>query len=416
MRKILVIVDGMGDLECSQFKGKTPLEEAKMPNLDELAKKSSLGFMYSVNEDYAPESDTAIVSILGNNHEISERGEFEALGFGIKTKRGDLVIRANFGTVENMISRKILDRRAGRTLTTEEAKILARAINENVKLPVKFEFFPTIQHRGVLVFYGGFNDNITDIDTYVHEKGKIYVKDNFDWSKSLDDEDENSGFAANLVNSFVDQATKILNDHPLNKKRVKKGMMPANIILVRDPGVEIPELNKFRNSMAIVNMPLEKGIAKVSGMDVYPVDYPIMKDHDVYSNLYRGLEIMSEHAIKILKKHGEDYNFCYIHFKETDVPGHDNKPVEKKNFLECLDKNFFKFLKDYAIKNKIKVIVTADHSTPCKFKTHTSDPVPVMLYDSEEAGDNLAFSEKNSIRGSLGKIYGKNLLKKTGFV
>jgi 2,3-bisphosphoglycerate-independent phosphoglycerate mutase len=197
---------------------------------------------------------------------------------------------------------------------------------------------------------------------------------------------------------------------------MKKGMLPANIILVRDPGVEIPELNKFRNSMAIVNMPLEKGIAKVSGMDVYSVDYPIMKDHDAYSNLYEGLKVMSKHAIKILKKHGADYNFCYVHFKETDVPGHDNKPVEKKNFLECLDKNFFKFLKEYALKNKIKVIVTADHSTPCKFKTHTSDPVPVMFYDPEEVGDDLTFGEKNSIRGSLGKIYGKNLLKKTGFV
>ena len=415
MRKILVIIDGMGDIGCPQFQGKSPLEEASMPNLNELSKKSKLGFMYSVNEDYAPESDTAIVSILGNNPEISERGEFEALGFGIKTKRGDLVLRANFGTVENMNSRKIIDRRAGRTLTTNEAKILAKAINEQVKLPAKFEFFPTIQHRGNLVFYGGFDDNITNIDTYSHEKGRIWVKDKFDWSSALDD-DENNEFAANLVNAFVAQSAKILENHPINLARIKKGMMPANIILVRDPGVDIPKLNQFRKSMAIVNMPLEKGIAKASGMEVYSVDYPVMKGYDVYQNLHNGLEIMSDNAIKLLKKHGEDYNFCYIHFKETDVPGHDNKPIEKKNFFEVLDKKFFKFLNEYAEKNKIQVIVTADHSTPCKFKTHTSDPVPLLFYNPENIGDNLSFGEKNSIKGSLGKIYGKNLLKKTGFI
>ena len=170
--------------------------------------------------------------------------------------------------------------------------------------------------------------------------------------------------------------------------------------------------------MAIVSMPLEIGIATVSGMKVFKCEYPAMKNYDVYENLHEGIEKMSEFAMKTLKRQGGDYNFAYIHFKETDVPGHDNKPFEKKNFFEMLDKKFFKFLKDYVEKNKVKLIVTADHSTPCKFKTHTSDAVPVLLYNPEDAsgGDGLEFNEKNSIRGSLGKIYGKNLLKKTGFV
>ena len=206
-----------------------------------------------------------------------------------------------------------------------------------------------------------------------------------------------------------------MKDHLINSLRVKRGLMPANIILTRDAGVETPDLAKFKGAMAIVSMPLEKGIAKVSGMNVYPVEYPNMKNYDVYENLHHGLEVMSENAIKLLKKNADDHNFCYIHFKETDVPGHDNKPFEKKNFLEILDKKFFKFLTDYAIKNKLKVLVTGDHSTPCKSKTHTSDAVPVMVYNPEEHGDNLTFGEKNSIRGSLGKIYGKNLLKKSGF-
>jgi len=414
MKKILILIDGLGDIGYDAFKGKTPLEAANMPNLDELAKKSKLGFMYPVSEDYAPESDTAIVSILGNNFDISERAEFEAIGEGIKIKHGDLVLRANFGTIEDLNTRKMIDRRAGRTLTTEEARELAKTINENVKIPAKFQFFPTVQHRGILVIYGGFSDNITNTDTYLHEKGKIWVKEKFDWSRALD-EDETTEFAANLVNAFVDQSFKILNEHPINQARKKKGLMPANIILTRDAGVDVPDLIKFRNSVAIVNMPLERGIATVSGMKVLSAEYPAMKGHDVYENLTKGLGAMCDFAVKTLKKQGEDYNFSYIHFKETDVPGHDNKPVEKKNFLELIDTNFFGFLKEYAVKNKIGVIITADHSTPCKFKTHTSDPVPVLIYNPEKEGDKLTFGEKNSIRGSLGKIYGKNLLKKAGF-
>jgi 2,3-bisphosphoglycerate-independent phosphoglycerate mutase len=417
MKKMLVIIDGIADLSYEKLKNKTPLEAADIQNLDEISKKSKLGFMYSVNEDFAPESDTAILSILGNDTDTSARAELEALGAEVKVKRGDLVLRANFGTVENMQTRKMIDRRAGRTLTTNEAKQLANAINKKIKLPVKFEFFPTVQHRGVLVFYGGFSDNLTNTDTYIHEKGKIWVKEKFDWSSPLD-EDENTEFSVNLINSFVDQSYKILNEDPINLLRKKKGLMPANIILTRDAGIEIPSINKFRNSMAIVNMPLEKGIAKASNMDVFSFNYPAMKNYDVYRNLFDGLNEMIDFAIKTLQKQGDNYNFCYIHFKETDVPGHDNKPLEKKIFLELLDRKFFSFLRKYVEKKKIKLIVTADHATPCKAKTHTSEAVPVLFYDPSEIekADNLSFGESNSIKGSLGKIYGKNLLKKTGFV
>jgi len=417
MKKVLILIDGLADLASDKLNGKTPLEAADTPNLDELSQKSQLGFMYSISEDYAPESDTAVVAVLGNDPNMSERAEFEALGQGLKVKRGDLVLRGNFGTVDNLEKRNMIDRRAGRTLTTNEAKQLAATINREVKLPVKFEFIPTVQHRGLLVLYGGFSDNITNTDTYVHEKGKIFVKNSFDWSRALDEE-ENTEFSANVVNSFVNQSYKILNQHPINLLRKKKGLLPANIILTRDAGVEMPVLNKFRNSMAIVNMPLEKGIAKASGMDIFSCPYPELKNFDVYTNLHDGLEEMMDFAIKTLKKEGDHYNFCYIHFKETDVPGHDNKPIEKKLFIEQLDRKFFSFFKNYAEKNKIKVIVTADHASPCKMKTHTSDHIPVLLFDSSiiKEADRLNFNENTCIKGSLGKIYGRQLLKKTGFV
>lgn len=414
MKKLMILLDGIGDLPNSQLGDKTPLEAAQTPNLDAFAKKSKLGFMYPISEDFAPESDNAILALLGNDLDMSVRAELEALGYGLRLKRGDLVLRANFGTLENLKTRLILDRRAGRTLSTEEAKKLANALNKQIKLPAKFEFIPTVQHRGLLIFYGGFSENITNTDTYVHVKGKISVKDKFDWAIALDDE-ENTEFSANLVNSFITQAQGILENHEVNVLRRKKGLLPANIILTRDAGEDMPTLNKFRNSMAIVNMPLERGIARASGMQDFALEYPKMKNYDAYENLETGLLNMANFAKKILKSKGDKFSFCYIHFKETDVPGHDNKPLEKKKFIEILDKNFFGFLKEYSEKNKIKVIITADHSTPCKMKTHTSDPVPVLFFNPADKGDELEFNESNARKGSLGKIYGKQLLKKTEF-
>jgi 2,3-bisphosphoglycerate-independent phosphoglycerate mutase len=419
MKKIVVILDGLGDLPCKQFNGETPLEHAETPNLDELTKKGMLGELKTIKGNIAPQSDSAVIAILGNDPGISSRGQFEAAGMNIKLNRGDLAMRANFGTAENLKGKRMIDRRAGRTLTTKEAKQLAKTLNKEIKLPVKFEFYPSVQHRGVLVFRGGFSDNISDTDTHyvgLNKNKSLLAKECFSWSKALDEE-ENTEFSANLVNSFVDQSFKILNKHPINQIRRKRGLMPANIVLTRCAGIQMPKVRKFRKAMAIVNMPLEKGICKLSGMDVFGFDYPRMKGYDVYENLYQGLTKMIKHAVKTLKWKGKKYDFAYIHFKETDTPGHDNKPFEKKNFIEMLDKKFFSFLKSYAEKNKLKVIVTGDHSTPCKLKDHSADPLPLLYYNAGKSADKTdKFSEKQAKKGSLGKILGVDLLKRIGFV
>ena len=144
-----------------------------------------------------------------------------------------------------------------------------------------------------------------------------------------------------------------------------------------------------------------------------------MKNFDVYKNLYDALNKAIKASIKTLKKQRKKFDYTYIHFKETDVPGHDNKPHEKKQMIELLDKKFFSFLRKFAEKNNIQILVTADHSTPCSLKSHSSDPVPVLFFDpnkKNEKDETTSFNEPQSLKGSLGKIYGKNLLKKVKFV
>lgn len=410
MKKILVILDGASGLPETCFGGRTVLDVAETPNLDFFAKRGKMGYMYPINEKKIPGSDDALVSIFGNDPLLSRRGVFEVLATDVKFTRGDLAVRTNFGTIDNLKSKKVIDRRAGRTLTTKEAQALVKDLNESIKLPCKFEFKSTIQHRGVLVLKGGFSDNVSNIDPE-YSKGSSL---RFEFSKPFDDEDEIAKYTSNVLNDFVTQAFEVLNSHPVNVERRKKGLLPANIIFVRGPGIEIPKLKKYKSWMSINSMPLEVGISKVLSMNTFSFSYPKLKKIDVYKLLYSSLNKSIKFSIKMLKKQHKNYLGCYIQFKETDIPGHDNKPYEKKNMLEMIDKRFFGFLRKFIKRKDIKVVVTCDHSTPCKLKRHSTDPVPVLVYDGRRSDESVKFCEKESRKGKLGKMYGKDFMKKTG--
>tara|TARA_Y100000310_G_scaffold94756_1_gene92506 strand:+ start:13414 stop:14652 length:1239 start_codon:yes stop_codon:yes gene_type:complete len=408
MKKILIVLDGASDLPIGSFGGKTPFEMAETPNLDWFAKNGSLGYMYPIDDKTAPGSDNSLISIFGNNPKLCKRGIYEAIGAGFKLKRGDLALRTNFCTIGNFKTKKIKDRRVGRTLSNKEARVLAKALNEKIKLSCDFEFKSTIQHRGVLVFRGGFSDNISNTDP----EWIPGDSNDFEFSKPLDEADENAKHTANILNEFLDKAFRVLENHPINIKRKKKGLLPANMLLTRGAGSEIPKLKKYKTWMSINSMPLEIGISELSGMKTFSFTYPELKNIDSYNNYYNGLNKTIKFAIKTLKKQEKFYSGCYIQIKETDIPGHDNKPYEKKNMLEIIDKKFLSFLKKFAEGKGIKVVVTCDHSTPCKLKMHSRHPVPVMVFGGD-IDDSESFSEKDSKRGSLGKMYGKDFMKKT---
>src|SRR3989344_1165812 len=234
MKGILIVLDGMGDLPHPLLGNKTPLEAANTPNMDFFAARGEMGYMYPVKPGFIPESDEAVVSIFGNDLISSTRGQLEARGTDIQLTRGDLAFRVNFATIDSLKKGNILDRRAGRNLTTEEAEVLAKALNK-IPLSCKFVFKPTIQHRAVLVFKGGFSDNILGNDvTYTQGKSTSVSKIGF--VKPLDEE-ENSQYTANVVNEFLSHAYEALENHPVNEERKRKGFLSANYLLVRGAGI-----------------------------------------------------------------------------------------------------------------------------------------------------------------------------------
>jgi len=415
MKGVLVIIDGLADRACRLLGEKTPLETAKKPNLDYFSENSQLGYIYPVHEDFVPGTSEAIVSLFAQNWEDYPRGWLEAIGEGIELEKGDLALRANFATIDNLKDKNVIDRRAGRTLTTKEAKILAKEINK-IFLPRKFIFKPTLQHRAVLVLRGGFSDEITEMDPAHHPTNKSETG-KFKFCEALE-EDENAEYTANMLNEFIEKVFLRLDKHPVNESRRKKGFYPANIILPRAPGISIKKITKYKKWACSTSIPVMKGMCKCLGINLFEFKAVEFKNHDVYANIKKNLELEIKKAISLLKKKKSQFDYFLIYLKETDVPGHDNLPLEKKEMIELIDRKLFSFLRKFTEKNKIKIAVTADHSTPCSLKQHSADPVPVLLFDAnktENAEKSGAFNEAEAKKGSLGKMYGKEFLKKIGF-
>ena len=407
MKLIYVVIDGMGDLPIEELEKKTPLEAAETPNMDSLAEKGRTGLMYSVRKGIAPESDVAVLSILGYDPFKYEarRGPLEAYGAGLVMTDGDLALRCNFATLGK--ERKILDRRAGRDITTKDAAELSETINKRVRLdsyPATFVFENTTGHRAVLVIRSELDPlsgEITNTDpAYSRVEGLGVAKTEVEMiqreCKPLD-ETEEARISADLVNEFVRKSHAVLEDDEINKKRVRRGKLSANLILTRDAGSSLPKLfkmdEKYHVSFAcLADMPIERGIAKAANLkliDIPPPTGNIRKDCTLRAN-------------KLLD-HLPSFDCFYIHIKGPDEPGHDGKPHLKKQHIAGVDKFFFgNLLPKIDLEDHI-LCVTADHSTPCKLMAHSDDPVPLLIAGNKIKGDNAKrFSERDCKGGSLG--------------
>jgi len=409
LKLIYVVIDGMGDLPIEELGNKTPLEAAETPNMDFLAKRGKTGLMYTVRKGIAPESDVAVISILGYDpfKYGTGRGILEAFGAGLTVKDGDLALRCNFATMDQ--ENKIIDRRVGRDLTTEEATSLSKAINDEVKLKaysVSFEFRNTIGHRAVLVMRSEkkpLSSKITNTDpAYLKVEGlgiaKAEAKMVLKKCKPMD-ETEEAKISAKLVNEFVRKSHVVLNKHEINKKRLANGKLKANVVLTRDAGHLLPNFFNINDRyglrfVCLADMPIERGISKLAGMNL--VDLPPPSD-----KLEKDCILRVKKLLDVLPL----YDCFYIHIKGPDEPGHDGKADLKTKLIAIVDKYFFgKLLPKIKLEDYI-LCVTADHSTPCKLKAHSDDPVPLLISGDKIEGDQVTkFSERECEKGSLGTL------------
>jgi len=370
MKILLIIIDGLSDRPIPQLGNKTPLEVAKTPKLDFLAKRGICGLIepYLMNE--RPKSDICHLALFGYDPKIYYlgRGPYEAAGIGIKLREGDVALRVNFATVDENL--KVIDRRAGRIEKTQPLiKALSRVKIKGANLLLKKSY----GHRAVLVLRGK-NISPTIPDNDPQKVGERVRK------------------TAKILDEFLDKAHQILENHPLNKKRIKNGLLPANYLLVRGAGQfrETPSFNKRYgfSSCCIAGGGLYKGIAKILGMDLIKVE-----GATGFANTNLKGKILS--AKDALKK----YDFIFLHIKAADSLAEDGNFRGKRDFIEKIDKNLKPLL---SLKN-VLIIVTADHSTCSLLKRHCREPIPILIYGN---GQDLVkeFSEKACKKGRLGKI------------
>ena len=418
MKKILyVVLDGLGDLPIKDLGNKTPLEAAVTPNMDRLAQKGKTGIVYPVGKGIAPESDIAVISLLGYDaHKYyTGRGPLESFAEGLKVNDGDVAFRVNFATVAED-SRTIKDRRVGRNLSTEEATALSKEINTKVTLSsATFEFKNTIGHRGILVIRGirsKLSGWITNTDPAYDREGVFGVAkekfENFVAQSEPMPGYENSPEAieaAKLLNEFTQKSNKVLNEAAVNKKRVSEGKMPGNVILSRDAGDHLPKFPPIGACFNVkfgsfVQMPVEKGIALLTGIDI--IDVP-----DSTGHLDVDYPVWAKIALETIDK----YDGIYIHIKGPDEPAHDGDYKLKKDIIEAIDKYFFTNLLAGLDINDTIIAITADHSTVCAIKAHSADPVPLLVSGGNIKPDgSMSFSEKAAKLGSIGELLGRGIM------
>lgn len=405
MKIYMIILDGAADRKIEELGNKTPLESAKTPSLDELAKKGIQTMVTVIDEKIIPESDSGSMALLSYDPKkyYPGRGTLEGLGTGFIPEGYNYVaFRINFASYDERSGK--LDRRTARGLEDRELQKLAQEISDNIDLSkynVNFKLMAFGKYRGIVVFYSDkvkLSGNVSNTDPGFVKNGVwgVPVK-NYDAKPQrcnpLDEKAE-SKLTACIVNDFVEQSNKILNASSVNKKRIEKRELPANYLIFRDGGEKPKQMPQFKEKFGASlsmygQLPAENAIAKLIG-----AKFTFSKSMD--------LQFDSNYLIKAEKQLIEDKSDVkFIHIKGPDEPGHDNKPLEKVHAIEFIDKYFISnLIKD--IKDEDIVIITCDHATPCELKQHSNDKVPVLISGGNIKSDgSLKFDEQNAKKGKL---------------
>jgi 2,3-bisphosphoglycerate-independent phosphoglycerate mutase len=417
-RIVYVILDGLGDDALDALNGKTPLEVARTPHLDSLARRGRNGYVTTVGPGIAPESDIAVFAILGydpHRHHTG-RGPLEALGADLEVNPGDLAYRVNFATVEaEGDGWTIVDRRVGRDLSSDEAKQLATEVQAGVRLADgDFDFKATIGHRGAVVIRsrgGALSAEVENSDPAYGREGALGVaKETFDNQVVTvaplpgHESDDAAVRAARLTNEWLRASYEVLNASDVNRERAKDGKLAGNFILTRDGGDHLPQLVSIKERFGpefgcFVEMPVELGIARLTGMGIVdaPSGIPPREQYGAWASL--ALEAQ------------DGYDGLYVHIKGPDVPAHDGDHEAKIESIEDIDGYFFAPLLESLDAAGTIVAVTADHSTSCARKAHTDGPVPLVVAGGAVGSDAVeSYGETASRGGALGHLRGPEIM------
>ena len=390
---LLLIIDGLADRPVRALGGRTPLAAAETPNLDRLAREGRCGLADPVAPGVVPDTAAGSLALFGQSPLALKRGPVEALGAGIELSPGDIALRANFATLEDG---QVVDRRAGRIRegVQELARVLDRlASADNLFDEVEVRVRPATEHRLAVVLRGdGLSSAIQGSDPGDGAApGPPLVP------CPLDPNDPRAVETARILSLFEQRAREVLEKHPVNRKRVKQGLAPANCILTRGAG-RIHHLLPLEQAGIPLSLACISGDRTVLGLARW-LGAKTLRGKGMTANLDTDLKAKLEAALTALTRR----DLVILHVKGADIAAHDQRPDLKVEFLERVDQLLGDLLKRH--KGPLRVAVAADHATLSESGQHAADPLPVLIWgEGVEADGVTVYDETSAAAGSLGRF------------
>ncbi len=370
MKYVVILTDGAADTPVAELGGKTPFEAANKPHIDALAKLSEVGMVKTVPDDLPPGSDVANLAVFGYDPQryYTGRSPLEAVSMNVPLELTDTTFRTNVVTLSdepNYEDKTMVDYSSDE-ISTDEARELIKYVNENLGCD-EYEFFGGFSYRHLMVWHNKKNEfKLTpphDISDRVI--GPYLPKDE-------------------TLKSLMKQSYELLKDHPVNKSRIERGLNPANSIWIWGNGTK-PDLPTYAEHFGVKGtvvsaVDLIKGIGRCAGLNVPEIE-------GATGNVNTNFDGKAAAAINALKNDGD---FVYIHLEAPDEAGHRHEIDNKVKSIELIDQKIVAPVLDYlkGCGEDFRILLMPDHPTPLATRTHSSAPIPYMLYQSADEKDS----------------------------
>lgn len=365
MKYVVILGDGMADYPVKELDDKTPLEYATTPVMDELAKISEIGMAQTIPQGMKPGSDTANLAVMGYDPQkyYTGRSPLEALSIGVDMEEEDIAIRCNIVTVseeEEAYEDKLMIDHSSSEISTEDASVLLQAVMDEMANET-YQFSVGTSYRHCLIWKQGKAVELTPPHDILERRIGEYLPED------------------KVLSWMQKRSYEILSVHPLNLERKAKGLHPANSLWFWGAGTK-PSLDSFekkygKKGVMISAVDLLKGIAVGAEMTNVTVE-------GANGGLHTNYEGKAQAAVDALTKKG--YDFAYIHVEAPDEMGHQGSVERKIQAIEYLDQRIIRLVKEKMDEygEPYRMLILPDHPTPVSVRTHTSNPVPYLLYDS----------------------------------
>ena len=375
MKYLVVIGDGMADFPVDELAGKTPLEKARKPNIDRCAREGFCGRVNTVPPGFPAGSDVAGMSLFGYDPAecYTGRAPIEAYGMGLTMGESDIAFRCNLVYLDVRGPKVLMGDYCADHITTEEAKLLVEDFARSVASE-EFLFFPGVSYRHIMQWRNGKSDMAT---TPPHD---ILDKEVIDYLPK--------GTGASEIIRLMSDSQMFLKEHPVNRDRISRGLLPANSIWLWGQGKKphFPTFyEKYRATGAVVAaVDLVKGIGALAGFSTPRVEGATgYLDTDYGAKARCALELLTQHDI------------VYIHVEAPDEASHEGNLREKIKAIESIDEKVVGYLREY-MGSDVRLLVVTDHATPLSLRTHFACPVPFAIFEKgRRLGDGGTFDEKS---------------------